>query len=195
VTSPDLAACKEKLRSELLQSRRAVSGADADRAARRVAEYVAALPTFQAADAVALYASLPDELPTRPLFDAVHASGKAVLLPRFDGDSLVFAQAEHWDDLRRGRYGVAEPPVGAAAVRPRSLVVLPGVAFDREGNRLGRGGGHYDRAFADTPVGQPMLVGVGWDFQRVDRVPHGPADRRLDAVVTEAGVFEAGETT
>ncbi len=188
-----LAARKGALRATMRELRRAVSEADAERAGRAMAGHVAALPAFALAAEVGLYASLPDELPTRPLFEAVRAAGKRALLPRFEGEALVFAAAERWDDLEAGRYGVAEPPAGAPRAEPRSLVVVPGVAFDRRGNRLGRGGGHYDRAFIDTPVGRPLLVGVGWTFQVVDGVPHGPGDRAMDAIVTEAGICENGE--
>jgi len=66
------------------------------------------------------------------------------------------------------------------------VVLLPGVAFDAQGNRLGRGGGHYDATF---PVGEPgpLLIGLAWSFQLIPAVPHGSRDRRVDAIVTEDG--------
>jgi 5-formyltetrahydrofolate cyclo-ligase len=65
------------------------------------------------------------------------------------------------------------------------VVIVPGLAFDAAGRRLGRGAGHYDRAFPAGRQGAPLLVGVGYAFQLVDEVPAGPHDRRMDVVVTE----------
>ncbi len=64
---------------------------------------------------------------------------------------------------------------------------MPGVAFDRRGRRLGRGGGHYDRVFPPATAA-PLLLGVAFSFQLVDAVPVGPADRRVDGIVTELGI-------
>ena len=95
---------------------------------------------------------------------------------------------EVWDDLGPGRYGVPEPPTGAPVHELDSgdLAVLPGVAFDRRGRRLGRGRGYYDRTF--RAAGGPLLVGFAADFQVVEEVPTGPTDRPVDAIVTETGV-------
>lgn len=141
---------------------------------------------------MALYAALSDELPSRPLFEAVRSAGKEALLPRTAGDVLAFCAVRAWEELVPGRYGVAEPPIRATPIAPSGLVIVPSVAFDRAGNRLGRGGGYYDRTFA---VGKAAgcLVAVGYAFQVVDEVPHGPHDRCMDAVVTDAGQWPAPE--
>jgi 5-formyltetrahydrofolate cyclo-ligase len=137
---------------------------------------------------VAIYAALPDELPTRPLFEALQARGIVPLLPRMGRlGQLEFVPVRAWGDLRRGRYGVLEPPRGVA---PQPLVrgdvaIVPGVAFDRGGHRLGRGGGSYDRTFGASAA--PLLVGAGYAFQLRARVPYESRDRVLDAIVTECG--------
>lgn len=141
---------------------------------------------------MALYAALADELPSRPLFEAVRAAGKEALFPRTDGDSLAFCAVATWEELVPGRYGVAEPSSRASPVVPGGLVIVPSVAFDRAGHRLGRGGGYYDRAFASRRMAG-WLVAVGYAFQLVDEVPHAPHDRRMDAVVTDAGQWPAPE--
>ena len=94
-------------------------------------------------------------MPSRPLFDALVAQGIPCLFPRvLEEHALAFARVTDWSELRPGRYGVLEPPALAAVTRPEEgdLVLVPGVAFDRAGNRLGRGQGYYDRAF---PAGAP----------------------------------------
>ena len=147
---------------------------------------------FRTARRVALYAALPDELSSRPCFEAVIASGRSALLPRVEAPGrLAFHLVECWGALEPGRYGVATPPADTSQIVPAEgdLVLVPGVAFDAGGWRLGRGGGFYDRAFPDRPGG-PLLCGMGYEFQRVAAVPHGSHDRRMDAIVSEHGLIE-----
>lgn len=161
-------------------------------AAESVARRVLALPAVAAAERVGLYAALPDELPTGPLLEALRQLRKPTLFPRCGRDGrLEFAPAAHFEDLRAGRYGVAEPVAAAVALSDRDCVVVPGVAFDRHGGRLGRGRAWYDRTFpAASPT--PTLVGVGYAFQCVDAVPVTAEDRRLDAVVTDEETWWRG---
>ena len=171
--------------------RRALAPALAAGAGAAVAARVEALEVFARARRIALYAALPDEVPTRLLFEAVRRHGKSALFPRQAGDRLEFAPVERWEELRPGRYGVLEPPPGAAGDARADLVLVPGVAFDRRGHRLGRGGGAYDRTFAAEVGEDVVLIGVAYELQLVDEVPHGPGDRRLHAVVTERALYPA----
>lgn len=157
-------------------------------AARAVARHVLALPEYASARAVALHAALPDEVPLDAVAEAAVAGGRVLALPRMQGERLCFARVERWDTLVRGRFGIPEPAATAPEVRLArgDLVLLPGVAFDARGGRLGRGGGHYDRALAALREA-PHLVGVGFAFQLVARVPMAAHDRRVDAFVCERG--------
>jgi 5-formyltetrahydrofolate cyclo-ligase len=181
---------KRRLRRELCARRRGLSAAAALAAGRAVADHLLAEPALLRAARVALYAAMPDELPTRPLFDGLAATRAVRLLPRIRADALEFAAVESWDELRPGRYGVLEPPVdrGRVALGAGDVVVVPGVAFDASGNRLGRGGGYYDRAFAPGHGAAPLLVGVAYAFQLLDSVPHDSRDRAVDAIVSEVGL-------
>jgi 5-formyltetrahydrofolate cyclo-ligase len=180
---------KNRLRLRMAAQRRAVEPVAAQQAARRVASHLAARPELRGAARVVLYAALPDELPTLPLFAAALEAGKPVLLPRVPrAGVLEFAPCARWEELRPGRYGVLEPPARSPAqpLERRDLIVVPGVAFDRAGNRLGRGQGYYDR-WLPPPQDGPLLVGAGFAFQLVASVPNGPGDRRMDAILTEQG--------
>jgi len=185
-------AAKRRLRREMRARRGEVPARAAAEAAREVARCVAATPEFGAAARVALYAALPDELPSRPCFDAVLGAGKTALLPCVEGERLVFRKLERWEHLRPGRFGISEPPEGGPERAPGTgdLVLVPGVAFDARGHRLGRGGGYYDAAFPPGSGG-PVLFGVGYAFQVLESVPHGSRDRGMDAIVTERGVHRA----
>jgi len=189
-----LASEKRRVRRSLSQLRRAVAPDAAARAAERIATRLLAEPAVRRARRIALYAALPDEVPSRPLFVALRSLPASLLLPRVQGErELAFAVVSDWSELRPGRYGVLEPPAPALAIEPEEgdLVLVPGVAFDRAGNRLGRGKGFYDRAFPCGAPRPPLLIGVAYALQLLDAVPHSRADRRMDAVVTESALHWA----
>ncbi len=189
--SSQLIESKRRLRRQMLRLRKDVTPADSARAGQAAANVLIDLELARRAKRIALYAALPYELPTRPLFDAVVEKGGAALLPRTaDPPGLEFFAVEHWEDLRPGAFGVLEPQNDGIAVRlmPGDLVVVPGVAFDEDGYRLGHGKGYYDRAFATELGDVPTLVGFGYEFQIVDAVPHDHRDRQMDAIVTDQKV-------
>ena len=174
--------------------RRQVAPDVAQAAAEAVAAAVVADPRVRSVRRVALYAAVGGELPTRPLFDALEGVGGARLLPRVRIWQLEWVATDRWDALVPGRWGIPEPP-GVAESPPAAgdVVLLPGLAFDAAGFRLGRGGGFYDRAFRST-ASAPWLIGVGYAFQCVEAVPHDSRDRRVDAIVTERGLVWRART-
>ncbi len=189
--APDLQAAKRRLRQSMGAQRRGVAPGDAEAAAESAARHLLADSSLLAADRVAAYAALRDELPTRALLDGLAAVGKVLLLPRVDPDGrLAFCAVERWADLVRGPHGVLGPPEGSARFQLErgDVAIVPGVAFDPDGWRLGRGGGTYDRTFPPDAANPPLLFGLGYEFQVVASVPHDSRDRRMDAIVTERGI-------
>lgn len=154
---------------------------------------MSAAPEFRTARALAFYAELPDEVPLRELFERAGRDALR-LFPRCgSGAALEFAAVARWEELVPGRYGVLQPPAEreALVLSSEDLVFLPGVAFDGEGRRLGRGEGWYDRTFPPRAPTAPTLFGVAAAFQLVDEVPSGAGDRAVDAVATERGLRRA----
>jgi len=143
-------------------------------------------PRVRRAARVGLYAASNGELPTRALFEALGSLSIERMFPRVEGDALVWGVVHDWDALVSGAFGILEPRSEAAALRANDVAFVPGVAFDRSGGRLGRGGGHYDRTFP-SGAESPWLVGVGYSFQWVAELPCDSRDRRMDAIVTEHG--------
>jgi 5-formyltetrahydrofolate cyclo-ligase len=189
--SSQLTVSKRRLRQQMAQLRNDLSPADSARAGQAAAGALMDLELVARAERIALYAALPYEIPTRPLFEAFVEKRGAVLLPRTTEPlGLEFFAVECWDALRPGAFGVLEPEGDGAAVRlmPGDLVVVPGVAFDDDGYRLGHGKGYYDRAFATELGDAPTLVGFGYEFQVVDAVPHDHRDRQVDIIVTDRKV-------
>jgi 5-formyltetrahydrofolate cyclo-ligase len=175
------------------RKRREVSAEVALRAALVAAEYLGRSQEFGRCVRLVLYAALADEFPTRPIYEQGREAGVELLWPRMTpGGALEFAVCALWEDLRPGRYGVFSPPEEAVSctLRAGDLVLAPGMAFDRAGQRLGRGGGHYDRALSGRAPGT-VVFGVGFEFQRIDEVPVGPGDQPVDAVLTESGVWRS----
>jgi 5-formyltetrahydrofolate cyclo-ligase len=189
--SSPIVEAKRRLRGQIAQLRNAVAPAAAASAGRLAADALMDLELARRAARIALYAALPYEIPTRPLFEAVVEKLGSALLPRtVEPTGLEFFAVGRWSDLRPGVFGVLEPPVDGGAVRlmPGDLVVVPGVAFDAAGYRLGHGKGYYDRAFAIERGDAPTLVGFAYEFQIVEAVPHDQRDRRMDAIVTDRKV-------
>lgn len=188
---PDATSLEKRRLRDAMCALREASPPDA-KLAEAAAAILVAMPAFESARAVALYAALPEELSTRPIHRAAGEAGKRSLLPRTCEDGrLEFAEVPCWEDLRPGRYGVLEPPADALVLELSDvdLVVVPGVAFDRLGGRLGRGGGHYDCALAAARAragtDRPFVVGFARSSQLVERVPREALDQLVDAVVTE----------
>jgi len=181
-------AVKRRLRRQAGARRRALTAAAADAVAARVCEHLLAERAIGEARRVAMYAALPDEIPTRPLFEALRCAGTPCLLPRVaPGRRLVFGLVDRWENLHPGGYGVLEPPEGSPLLEPGEgdVVIIPGIAFDRAGRRLGRGAGYYDRTFPPSGRRPPLLVGVACEAQILESVPADSHDRAMDAIVTE----------
>jgi 5-formyltetrahydrofolate cyclo-ligase len=187
----ELDAAKRRLRRVQAERRRKVAGDARIAAAEAILEHLVADAQMGSARRIGLFAALADEPPTRPLFEALRRAGGVCLLPRCRAQQLVYAQVARWEDLRPGRYGVLEPPPGepAAELGAGDVVLVPGLAFDRAGHRLGRGGGYYDRTFPPGRADGPVLFGLCYALQVVDDVPHDSRDCRMDAIVTERGLY------
>jgi len=153
-----------------------------------------ALRCYRSAVAVLLYAAVDNEVATSLILQHALASGRRVFYPVADvaTDSLHFRAVGSAADLRPGRFGIPEPltgpPIDPGELRG-AVVFVPGLAFGARGERLGMGGGYYDR-FLTSAGPEVTAVGLGYSFQLVERLPQDPWDRRLDYVVTELAVFE-----
>jgi 5-formyltetrahydrofolate cyclo-ligase len=190
--NPQLAGDKAELRRRLMAFRRAMTPAELAAGGRSIRDAVLELPETQMAGTVAAYWSIGTEPDTHGLLFGLWKRGSYVLLPVLlpDGD-LDWASYEGPDSLRPGPRGLlepAEPARGVGAVCSADLVLVPALAVDQSGLRLGRGGGSYDRALAR--VGEQIpTVALLYDPELLDRVPGGPHDQRVRMVARpSAGV-------
>jgi len=165
-------------------------------AATAVAELLAAHPVVESSGYVAGYWAVRGELPLHMLLNHPR-SGFIYCLPLLDGKRLRFAPWRFGDPLVQNRYGIPEPDVApSSCLEPGQLdgVLVPLLAFDRRGNRLGSGAGYYDRSFAflleRARPARPLLIGVGYAFQEVESLPAQAWDVPLDLVATEHELIE-----
>ena len=138
----------------------------------------------------ALYVPLAGEVDIAALLAARWQRDLPVWLPRMREDgALDFVAVRDPSQLRTARHGIRQPRAELAATPLPELeaVVLPGLAFDEVGVRLGRGGGYYDRSLASHPPGRPHRIGVAFAFQILEALPRAPHDLRVDTLITEHG--------
>ncbi len=154
---------------------------------------------FMRAGRFAAFLSNDGEPELGPLFHRAAQLGKLAYLPSLHGNSLWFLPFTLEAPMVTNRFGIAEPACHPdKRVKPYALdlVLVPLVAFDDLGSRLGMGGGYYDRAFAYLNARKrwrrPKLIGVAFEFQRADKIPTRPWDVRLDGIVTDLGFYPAG---
>lgn len=196
--SAAVAERKRALRAAMLA--RPLAPGAARRAALEAARCLGASAAFSACTRILLYADLPGELPAQPFYELARRAGKRLLWPRVAGAGLAFAHCARREALTPDCCGVPAPPPHCPAETPGpgTLLLIPGLAFDRAGYRLGRGGGHYDRALAQMraalprPAGGALAVGVAPAWRILDELPRAAHDARLDLLLSENGL-EAAE--
>ncbi|MEU2428079.1 5-formyltetrahydrofolate cyclo-ligase [Streptomyces sp. NPDC007861] len=185
---------KSAVRRELLDARRLLSPEDVREASLVLARHALALPEIASVRTVAAYVSVGREPGTRALLDALRERGVRVLLPVLlddnDLDWAAYAGADHLVQARRGLMEPDGPRLGHKAVLEAETVLLPGLAVDERGMRLGRGGGSYDRVLArlEAASARPALVVLLYANEVVPRVPEEPHDHPVHAVVTPEGI-------
>ncbi len=137
------------------------------------------------------FASIRNEVNTRPLVEAVLASGTRVAFPRVAGDELTLHLVASYDDLVEGAFSVPEPPEDAARLQPQDVefALVPALAVDSRGYRIGYGGGYYDRLV--PTLSGALTCAIAYDFQLVAEVPEQPFDAAVDVIVTDARVIRS----
>jgi 5-formyltetrahydrofolate cyclo-ligase len=193
-TRVDPREAKRALRERILQARDALPAATRARFGEAIVAAVRAREDFRLARTVLLSLAFRSEWETRPLFDTALAAGKTAVAPRVNPTSRMlelYAIADLERDLASGYRGIAEPRAHCSGVPPSAVdwVLVPGVAFDASGYRIGYGGGYYDRLLPTLRDDARRVAGA-FELQIVERVPAAAHDLKVDALVTELRTLE-----
>lgn len=188
---------KKELRKKVQELRDAIDLEQRKALSAHVAENLWSIPEFAAAKTVLFFISFRSEVDTVPMIRRALGEGKRVLLPYTIPDNREMVASEVLDfdaDLELGNYDIMEPR--EESVRPVlpgdiDVIVMPGVAFDRDGRRLGYGGGYYDR-FLDRCEPRCLRVAPCFDLQVVEEVPSADHDHRVHVIVTERRIIDCG---
>ena len=187
--------CHDELRQRNRQLRAELEAKQLEVAANALAERILSLDEYQQAQRIAAYFAVNGEIGLIPVIDHALTQGKNVYLPNLDQQALRFSPYFHSQKMRINKFRLPEPDVDEAemlAPGELDLVLAPLVVFDSERNRIGMGGGFYDRSFAfrKRPENlKPMLIGVAHELQKVERIVPQEWDVRLDMIVTDQAVY------
>jgi 5-formyltetrahydrofolate cyclo-ligase len=186
----DTLELKAQLRQRLRQARRGLTPAQRRQAAARAARYLLRVLRGLRPRRIAVYLATGAELDCQPLIEAARAQGYSLYVPRLRPGGLHFVRLDPGTPLRRRRLGLLEPVRAVRLpVNRLAAVLLPLLGFDAAGQRLGQGGGHYDRALGPQRLRcRPRRIGYAYAVQQVARVPAAAWDVPLHCIVTDRGI-------
>jgi 5-formyltetrahydrofolate cyclo-ligase len=189
---------RQNLRQAALARRRLLAPGDAASWSGLIQARAVDLSAYRDSAAVALYSPVDHEVDTAAILGDALKSAKKIYYPKLsEAGKAYFARIGSASELVAGPYGILEP-AGSEALVPaddgRLMVFIPGLLFDRQGNRLGRGGGWYDRALGNLPQ-RGIFVGLAYEFQLIETLAVQPWDQKVQLIITEKGRIECERPT
>lgn len=174
---------KKELRKLIRERKRQFTGKQLEELSLPIINRLLGMSEVANADTILMYYSLPDEVFTHDTVELLARQGKTVLLPKvIDGENMEIRVYESKEDLAEGSYGIMEPNGKLFTDYAKiTTAVVPGMSFDSDNNRLGRGKGYYDRFLKNIP--QAYKIGVCFDFQKEKEIPHEENDIKMDTVI------------
>lgn len=176
---------KKMLRQQISVARMALSPTERTEKCRRIYHRVTEHPAFVRAKTVYCFIDAKGEVDTHQIIRAAWQGGKRVAAPRIEGKEMQFFYIDDFDHLEKSRFGIEEPAANCAPAEDMTdaLMIMPGMVFDQTRNRIGYGGGYYDRFLAehsDLPT-----IAVAFELQVIGHIPAEPHDIRPDILITE----------
>lgn len=174
---------KSEIRKWVKERRTALEAATEIKWNEAVCRQLLNLSEIRHAFCVYCYASFPGEVSTWRFMESLLRQGKYIAVPKVTGKELEFYSISGKKDLEEGVMGIMEPKASCLKIRdPEAPVIVPGIAFDRDGNRIGYGGGYYDRFFQREP--HHRRIAIAYDFQIFDKIPSEAHDKPVDYIIT-----------
>ena len=178
---------KKQIRKQIFAARKAHTDAQIEEWSRMIADRVTTLPEYKDAKRILAYADYNHEVMTGFIIEAAWRDGKEVAVPKVVGQDMVFYKLTDFAQLEKGYFGIPEPARGEIVQWEDAMMVMPGVAFDKENHRVGYGGGFYD-CFLEKHS-QIRRVAVAFEFQMLPEVPTEPTDISPEIIVTEKSAY------
>ena len=173
---------KKELRTYIKEEKQKLTSSEKAEAGNNVLDILKSTPEVISTENIVAYWSMPDELPTQKIIEFLSANHK-IYLPVITGDQIIFHRFEGNDHLEKEKlYGILEPKSQETLPENApSVVLVPGIAFSPDGQRLGRGGGYYDKILAKLK--NTYKIGIAYKCQIVDEIPSEPHDMKMDKVI------------
>jgi len=182
---------KEHIRKEIKEKRRKHSKEEQRKKSKEIKERLFGLPEYRDAKTVLFYVSYNGEVFTHDIIkDALKDKKVVVPISNLEDNTLSLSVLESWDDLELGSYGILEPKkecLREISIDDIDLIIVPGVAFDLNRNRMGHGKGYYDKLLEKTKA---TTVGLCFEFQLVDKIPTESHDIPVDIIITEERIID-----
>lgn len=177
---------KKELRLLMKEKRTALCRSKAEEKSGKICEMITETEQYKKAGFIAIYLAIQNEACVDRLADSAFSDGKRVCVPVVCGDEMYFSEIYKNDNFVCGKFGIKEPEI-KRRTNGADLIFVPGLAFSKDGSRLGRGGGYYDRILAKTTA---ETVGVCYEFQICDKIQAEPHDRKVGRIITERGMID-----
>lgn len=177
---------KSKLRSEMKSKLNSMSKDEIVEKSNQIFESLSSLDIYKNSCKVAVYLSIESEVQTKAIIENLLLNGKRIFVPYIDGE-MKFSEYKNGSDLVEGLYGIMEPKNKQEYKGDFDAIMVPGLAFDRFGNRLGRGKGYYDRFLKKC---RAKRIGLAYEAQIIPKIPIEEHDVKMDVVISEHGMYE-----
>ena len=175
---------KEEIRKKYLTIRESLSEEEAENKSQSVCKMLFSMSCFEQSDWLYGYMPIRKEVNIRPFLEHLLRNGKNIALPRVDGNTMEFYQITSFDDLKEGTFHILEPKEGCPKVESSGFMLIPGVAFDFNGGRIGYGKGYYDKYFSTHSHALEKL-GIAYTMQIIEDIPTTSQDVRLHGLISE----------
>lgn len=183
---------KKDIRKYIYGVRKKCTDQEIENWSRKITEKVLSHPAFIQAEKIMVYADYNHEVITRYIIEEAWKLKKEVAVPKVSGKDMIFYKLTDFSQLEEGYYGIPEPTKGQIADWQDALMIMPGVAFDRDNHRVGYGGGFYDR-FLEKHPGLVRLA-IAFEFQILEQVPVEPTDILPQIIITEEKLYEVSNS-
>lgn len=177
---------KKELRKKYTKMRAEIQNRDEKN--EKIREELKNLEIYKNAKSVFIFISYKSEVDTKKIINMIIEDGKKLLVPLVKGSEMIAVEVKGIEDLEKNKMGILEPKSGEE-VKDVDLTITPGLAFDKDGFRLGYGGGYYDKFFAKV---ETIKMGIGYSDQMVEKVIHEDYDKKLDYLLTDNGLVKFG---